>query len=131
MLWYYHLPYLAYEGIMQSKRMTAEGFIYFCENFSIDSFHKVSVHTNRFELFKSEKGIKSKTNKRFGPHLGPIMDWLDENLEHPYYVKRSDAQPFVNYDTSGGNSSLLNLVVDFYFVDEHDAMLFKLMFYDL
>lgn len=102
-----------------TKRMSADAFLYFCNQYSEDSFYKVTIEANKFEVFRAERKNKKKTNKRFGPKLGPIFDWLDENVSQPYYAKFDQSEKnFYNYKSD----------VLFYFVNQHDAVMFKLMF---
>ena len=111
-------------------RITTKAWLHLKENFAEDikkmTIFEISV--DRCNLFNSRAKVSRKeANKgkvrersnieRYGIELGPIFDWLNENANDQYYAERG-----VNSGTSR------NAMIVFYFMDEGDAMAFKLMF---
>ena len=67
---------------------------------------------------KSKKPRKQKTNaERYGNHLTTILDWLDENCNDLYFPKKDNVDRHTKEAT-----------IKFYFIEESDAMAFKLTF---
>lgn len=75
----------------------------------------------RFRYRRRRKNAKPKKKKtaiqRYGEQLASILEWLDENISEPFYPRLVQTQR-LNWDTK----------IEFYFMDEGDAMAFKLMF---
>lgn len=111
-----------------SKRMTAEAFTFLkrtfpndfadmpCLEIEVSSFN--NFRTRIFRLTRNSPSTKKKSNKeKYGEQLADIIEWLDENINEPYFPRVSQDQQ-LSWDT----------VIEFYFMDEADAMAFKLMF---
>lgn len=105
------------------KRISETAWLFFKKQYPdiTKIFIKIDILVDKQNVFpKNTIKIKLKTNiERFGGELGPIIDWLDENINDQYYVK-------VNQFVSG----LRYTTISFYFQNEYDAMAFKLVFGD-
>ena len=111
-----------------SKRISATGWTHLKRTYPDDvtKMHHLNISVNRFNVFltktlrrKKLKKLKNKATNtdRYGRQLGYILDWLDENCNDMYYAQNE------------GHSILTaDMSVGFYFMDEGDAMAFKLMF---
>ncbi len=111
-----------------SKRISATGWTHLKKTYPDDvaKMHHLNVNVNRFNVFltnrlRAKKMAKLKdkpTNiDRYGHQLGQILDWLDENCNDMFYVQNE-----------GLSQLRSDMTVGFYFMDEGDAMGFKLMF---
>lgn len=95
----------------------------------IENMTTFSVSLDRCNIFPSHarlyrkrnpnrKKAKDKTNtERFGIELGPMFDWLNENTNDQYYAEMAKKPDTVR-----------EAMINFYFMDEADAMAFKLVF---
>lgn len=111
-------------------RISASAWTYMREHFAedVEKMATLTVSLDRCNIFPSHarllkrnpnrKKAKDKTNiERFGAELGPMFDWLDENTNDQYYIERAKIK---------GNRR--ETEINCYFIDESDAMAFKLMF---
>ena len=112
-------------------RITPKAWNHLKEHFAedIENMTTFSVSLDRCNIFPSHarlsrkrnpnrKKAKDKTNiERFGVDLGPMFDWLDDNTNDQYYAEMGK---------KAGTTRAA--VINFYFIDEGDAMGFKLMF---
>lgn len=115
-----------------TMRMSTDAWLYWKDNYRdiISLMKRVEIKSNPYLLFKkittkqalSEK--VSKYNARFGSDLGRIFDWLDDICDQPYYVEFKE-QPDFYY---GGRRDRTEFI--FYFMDDADAVSFKIMFFD-
>ena len=105
-----------------SKRMTATAFGYIKKQHP-DKMTRLEIEVSDFTVFRYHRRRKNskpkkKTNaQKYGEHLASILEWLDENSSDPYFPQLVQGQR-LRWDTK----------IEFYFVDEADAMAFKLMF---
>lgn len=108
-----------------SKRMTFDTANFLREQYPEDfaNMSKVIVEVSRFNLphyrrRRKKVSQEQKTNTyRFGPDLGPILDWLDENCSEVYIGRFAENEKLNE-----------NARVQFEFTNAADAMAFKLMF---
>lgn len=108
-----------------TKRIPAASWTYLKKNYPDDVVNMacIKIPVNRFNVFMKKRfGTKnkkiSKNNvQRYGRQLGCILDWIDENCNDMYYAEPGD----IDFTSS-------NLIIEFYFMDETDAMALKLMF---
>lgn len=112
-------------------RISASAWTYMREHFAedIDDMATFSVSLDRCNIFPSHarifkkrnpnrKKAKDKSNSElFGVELGPMFDWLNENTNDQYYADMAKQQGTVR-----------EAMINFYFMDEADAMAFKLVF---
>ena len=110
------------------KRISATAWVYLRDNYPDDvkQMHRVDIPVNSFNTLlkkrsrrsKKPKQKKAKTNQqKYGQELGEIIDWLEENCNDQFYAKFQK-----------GSWDDPNKVVEFFFMEETDAMAFKLMF---
>lgn len=106
-----------------SKRMTASAFSLIQKQHP-DEMILLELEVSGFTRFryrrrrKNAKPKKKKTNtQKYGEQLASILEWLDDNISEPYYPKLVQS-----------NRLSWNTKIAFYFMDEGDAMAFKLMF---
>lgn len=115
---------------MASNKITATAWSYLKTNYpeELEKMAKIEVSVNRFNLAlkrirrrKSKTPRKKKTEvQRYGEELAGILGWLDCNCEGQYYPtfrteKYSDQHK-------------MEKIVEVYFMEETDAMAFKLVF---
>ena len=112
-------------------RITPKAWCHLKEHFAedIENMTTFSVSLDRCNIFPSHarllrkrnpnrKKAKDKSNtERFGVDWGPMFDWLDDNTNDQYYSEMTKKD---ETDRAA--------VINFYFIDEGDAMAFKLMF---
>jgi len=114
-------------------RITASAWAYMKKHFAEDIENMVtfSVSLDRCNIFPSHariyktrrrnsnrKKARDKTNtEQYGIELGPMFDWLNENTNDQYYAELAKQQGTVR-----------EAMINFYFMDETDAMAFKLVF---
>ena len=112
-------------------RITATAWHYLKEHYAedIENMTTFSVSLDRCNIFPSHarifrkrnpnrKKAKDKSNTElFGIELGPMFDWLNENTNDQYYAEMAK---------KSGTSR--EAMINFYFMDEADAMAFKLVF---
>ena len=105
-------------------RLTLKAWQIFKEKYPDDIKDVVTVDfpVNRYNIFikrrRKSKKKPSKTNiERYGKELGTLIDWLDDNINEQYYVAFSGKEEYAR-----------DRIIRFYFMDETDAMAFKLMF---
>ncbi len=106
-----------------SKRMTATAFSYIQKQHP-DEMLRLEIEVSDFTRFKyrrrrkNAKPKKKKTSiQKYGEQLSSIIEWLDANANEPYFPRLVQDQR-LSWDTK----------IEFYFIDEGDAMAFKLMF---
>lgn len=109
------------------KKLSPKQFKWVRDTFP-DEFKKMScveIEVNKFNLSsrwrRSSRNLKNISDniKVYGPDIGPIFDYLDENCVETYYPQLDDEQR---------RSSADNAKIKFYFTDETDAVGFSLMF---
>lgn len=114
---------------MSSNKITTTAWSYMKKEFpeEIEKMALIEVSVNRFNMGllrhyrKRKKVIKKKTNvQRYGSELGGILDWLEDNCSGQYYPKFRDE--------TIGDSYKTEKIVQVYFMDETDAMAFKLVY---
>lgn len=103
--------------------MTATAFGYIQKQHP-DEMFRLEIEVSDFKRFrfrrrrKNAKPKKKKTNiQKYGEQLASILEWLDENSSDPYFPRTVQEQK-LSWNTK----------IEFYFIDESDAMAFKLMF---
>ena len=107
------------------KRLTLNAWQIFKENYPDDVKDIITVDfpVNRYNIFikrrrkKKKKKIANINVERYGKELGNLINWLDENINEQYHVE---------FDTNEKYTK--DRIIKFYFMDETDAMAFKLMF---
>ena len=106
------------------QRLTLKAWQIFKENYPDDIKDVVTVDfpVNRYNIFikrrRKNKNKPSKSNiERYGKELGTLIDWLDKNINEQYYVAFNGKEVYTTDRT-----------IRFYFMEETDAMAFKLMF---
>ena len=103
-------------------RMTAKAFS-FIQQEHPDKMSRLEIEVSDFIKFRGHRRKKAKLKKdktdtqRYGEQVGSILEWLDENTTEPYFPRVVPNQR-LKWDTA----------IEFYFVEETDAMAFKLMF---
>jgi len=113
-----------------SKKISATAWTHLKKTYPDDvlKMHHLNISVNRFNVFLTKRLCQKKIKKlqdktkitntdRFGQQLGYILDWLNENCNDMYYVQNE-----------GISQLTADMSVGFYFMDETDAMAFKLMF---
>ena len=107
------------------QRLTLNAWNIFKENFPecIEDIITVDFPVSRYNIFikrrRRRKNMPSKTNKeRYGKELGTLIEWLDENINEQYHVEFEEKE----------ERYIKNRTIRFYFMEETDAMAFKLMF---
>lgn len=95
----------------------------------IEKMTTFDVSLDQYNLFlprirrkpsKYSKKAEDKSNiEMFGIELGPMIDWLNENTNDQYYAEVAEKKRGVRA-----------IRIKFYFMDEGDAMAFKLMFFE-
>lgn len=97
----------------------------------VENMTTFSVSLDRCNIFPSyariyknrrrnpnRKKAKDKSNTElFGIELGPMFDWLNENTNDQYYAEMVKKA-----------GTAREAMINFYFIDEADAMAFKLVF---
>ena len=103
--------------------MTATAFSYIQKQHP-DEMLRLEIEVSDFTKFKyrrrrkNAKPKKKKTNiQKYGEQLASIIEWLDANANEPYFPRLVQDQR-LSWSTK----------IEFYFMDEGDAMAFKLMF---
>lgn len=113
-----------------SKRISATGWTHLKRTYpdDVSKMHHLNIPVNRFSVFLTRSLRQKKLAKlrkqgkitnvdRYGQQLGYILDWLDENCNDMYYAENQGLLHFTS-----------DMTVGFYFMEETDAMAFKLMF---
>jgi len=113
-----------------SKRISATAWTHLKRTYpdDVSKMHHLNIPVNRFNVFLTKALRRKKLKKlrdkekitnidRYGQQLGYILDWLDENCNDMYYAENEGISQFT-----------ANMTVGFYFMEETDAMAFKLMF---
>lgn len=113
-----------------TKRITATGWTHLKKTYPDDvaKMHHLNISVNRFNVFltralrqkklaKIQKQDKITNVDRYGQQLGYILDWLDENCNDMYYAENEGITQYTS-----------DMSIGFYFMEETDAMAFKLMF---
>jgi len=102
-----------------SMRMTSTAFLHVQNNFP-GQMTRLEMEVASFNMFRYRRirKKKKKTNvERYGEELAAILKWLDENVSEPYYPRKVTDQKLC-WDTK----------IEFFFIEESDAMAFKLCF---
>lgn len=107
-----------------AKRISTQAWSYFKQNYpsDIENMIKVGFPISRMNVFIQRRRKKrvSKTNiERFGYELGRIIDWLDECCNDHYYAE---------FDEKSRGSLSDSVIINFYFMEDADAVAFRLMF---
>jgi len=113
-----------------SKRISATGWTHLKRTYpdDVSKMHHLNIPVNRFNVFLTKQLRRKRKEKlqdkekvtnidRYGQQLGYILDWLDENCNDMYYAENEGISQFTP-----------DMTVGFYFMEETDAMAFKLMF---
>ena len=105
-----------------NKRMPADTFLYLQKNFPEDfgKMSKLDVDISKFDLFRGRRKKNRTSVDLYGEQLNEILEWLDNNCDNPYFPKMDWAES----RSSGSRFTR----VSFYFMEDTDAMAFKLMF---
>ena len=116
---------------MVTNRISATSWSYLKSNFpsEVEKMSMIEVPINRFNLAirqyrrktKTSSTRKRKTNiQKYGNELGNIVDWLEENCSGQFY-------PTFKHK-SRGQRHTPETIVQVYFMEESDAMAFKLFY---
>jgi len=114
------------------NRITTTAWSYLKSNYSeeIEKMAMIEVSVNRFNIglkrYRKRKSLKPRPKKkknniqRHGPELGNILDWLEDNCSDQYYPTFIDEKLEDRHKTEK--------IVQVYFMEETDAMAFKLVY---
>lgn len=99
--------------------MTAETFTFLKRTFPADfeDMPCLEIEVADFLRFRRKSKKKKSEKERYGEQLSEIIEWLNENCNEPFFPRVAQDQR-LSWDTT----------IEFYFVDDGDAMAFKLMF---
>lgn len=100
-----------------AERMPAATWTFLRKEFP-GEFIKFTTTLQNFRAFRYRRNGKAKSIRQmYGDFFNELMNWLEENTSEPWYARRVD-------------SDLTNteMIIEFYFTNEADAMAFKLMY---
>lgn len=108
-----------------SKRMSTHAYCTIRALYpdDVSKMATITIEVSDFNRFRYRKRRKKRTNtERYGEQLTEILEWLDENCNDHYYPRTANKV----FDKSVGYTAGTN--IDFLFMDETDALGFKLCF---